>query len=268
MPSTETQNGNILDSLVEDMVNAEPVVRPEILQNVNQQETESPTEPTTESATDSPTSTPTPTATAPQTPPQQFNPAIHAVDEYGHPKLNKDGSYSLKRGRKAGNKNTTNTNADTNRTNESIPNGTGGNNSTIDYRGTGQLLSGLFFGGCISTFGESWNPTKKEQDDIEKQTIRFCEAKNIGDIPPGIALVMCVTLYALPRMSDPTTKAKLRQWGETLGLIRPETYPKKSVVNNAQPQPPQSSTEKHVNAIHRDVVSGFYNPPKQDYPSA
>ena len=31
-----------------------------------------------------------------------FNPAIHAVDENGAPRLRKDGTYALKRGRKAG----------------------------------------------------------------------------------------------------------------------------------------------------------------------
>lgn len=31
-----------------------------------------------------------------------FNPAIHAVDENGEPRLRKDGTYALKRGRKAG----------------------------------------------------------------------------------------------------------------------------------------------------------------------
>lgn len=61
---------------------------------------------------------------------EQFDPAIHRTDDYGKPILNKNGTYSKKRGRKAGQRVTSKS----------------GSKHSVDYR---PGINGLFQGICI-----------------------------------------------------------------------------------------------------------------------
>jgi hypothetical protein len=136
-----------------------------------------------------------------------FDARIHQTNLDGSPKKNKDGSYRLKRGAKK---------KLANPATLAIP---------TDYAATGKLLTGMFFGVTESTFGDEWKPTPEENESITRETVRYCQARGFGDVPPGIALLLVVGMYAAPRLTKPKTLEKFTDWG----LVR------KKVVNHAQP---------------------------------
>lgn len=139
--------------------------------------------------------------------PNVFDPTIHAVDDNGNPKRKLDGTYAKKRGRKPGQ--TDNGSAK--------PSSSGSNTvtepKTVNYKGTAKVLCGMVFGGLEGVFGAAWKPSDGERSSIEDATETYCQSKEIGDLPPGILLLMVVGMYALPRLNDDGTKERLRKWG-------------------------------------------------------
>lgn len=158
---------------------------------------------------------------------ERFDPERHEVDrETGKPRLTKDGRFRRKRGNAA-------------RKNQGETQGEVGDSDRSDgglnpqrFQQTAEMLGGLFFGATVSVFGEEWKPKPHERELLQDSLARYCESQQMGDIPPGIALVLCVGMYAVPRLNEPETKSKLRKWG----ILKPEPVvipePKHHPTNN------------------------------------
>ena len=224
---SETPNPDTsLNGLVADLVDHEPIVREEIV-SAMQENAEGngeviPQEAETPAVENGSNSGPTFTRSVDPNP-SVFNPEIHSVDENGKPRLRIDGTFAKKRGRRPG----------------YSGNASGSKNVTIDYRGTAQFFAGLMFSSCTAAMGPAWEPKTDERTNVENAATRYCESKGIGDLPPGIALCLVVSLYALPRVNDEETRKRCRSVGERFGLITPLPKP----VERRESQPPPANVK-------------------------
>lgn len=149
-----------------------------------------------------------------------FDPAIHSTRD-GEPILNADGTIRLKRGRGAG--------------------------SVLAKPATTD--PGIAIAEAIFTFGqmfggEEWVPRQDAKYGIDERAQahdawqRYCEAKEITDIPPGIAITLCTLGYVVPRLFMPITKTrfqKARLWvvGKYVGWkTNRQSGSEKSVTGN------------------------------------
>ena len=228
--------------IAEEIIGNEPRVREEVVAELQAKETAN--LPPDQSNTDTATSSGTANefkfseSSAPET----FNPSIHETDENGRPVFNAKGGYRKKRGRKPGFSPSSSSSKNTGKAgqNESVSasNGTG-TDSMPDYSATGKILAGLFFGVTTSMIGPEWEPSVSENENITNATVRYCEAMEISDIPPGIALLLCVGMYAAPRFQHPNTRAKLRSAMESVGVVKKKN-PLKDVKPEDMPSPVSS----------------------------
>ena len=225
---------NVAQSLVDDIVEHEPKVREEIIANLRSDtdtsglgENGSGAEPvSTDSSGDLfGVNTNAETATGPTPTPlgqnETFDPNIHEVNPDGTPRTTKDGKYRRKRGRRGG---ATGTRSGVSGGNAAVPPvGT----VTVDYNNLATITTNLFFTGTTSFLGKAWEPTQAEVVSIHSSTKRFLEHYQIEDIPPGLALVLAVGIYALPRLNDDETKRNIRRYARSLGfnigLSEPQT---------------------------------------------
>ena len=204
------------ESVVDDIITNEPNVREEIVNAIEEKESQ------TASVESDPVSV---GYAAPTT--EAFNPDIHESDDKGNPRLTKDGRFRKKRGQKS-NKNRNNQGDSVNEANT----GAGETNTSqpIDYKVTAVFFTTIVFSTMETAFGKAWKPSEAEQGNINYCATRFCEANDITDLPPGIALALAFGMYALPRLNDPETKERMRSYGESLGLVSP----RKKVTNMAE----------------------------------
>ena len=137
---------------------------------------------------------------------EKFDPAIHATDTDGNPKYRADGSFALKRGRKAGA-----TQSKINKP-ERPPQIT---DSEVAARQSGKVCAALCIQLGVVVGGDEWLPRKDasigmdEQLQIEAAFANYFNAKGYTDIPPGLALVLSLAAYALPRFTMPKTRTRL-----------------------------------------------------------
>jgi hypothetical protein len=232
-------------------VSSEPTVREEI---VSKLETESQTEPTAEGVP-----APVPTAatgsasavdlfgapSAPSSPAPSsgtdrvFDPAIHC----GMDKKNRDGTYRRKPGRKP--------QAEV----------AAANRAKVDYRGMADFLSTLLFNSTQSALGKEWEPSQSEREQINKYAALYMESQGYDDIPPGIALCLAVGMYAVPRFAMPETKARLRSFGENVGLVKRKP---RAIAAPPAPAPEPAPLPERASEFPRGgpPVSGFENIPR------
>jgi hypothetical protein len=216
----DTQNENntqygktSIDSLVEETVEKAPRVREEIVEKLFAEEKND--------QSDSNSDTPASTNTNPQSRYEQFNPAIHSVDETGNPRRTKSGAFAKKRGRKAG---------QTNSTTENTTNPPNGNPQsefaqTVDYSGLSAMICTMLFGTLSMAMGPHWQPNPDEATQIQQQTAKVMEHYGVSDIPPVIGLCIVVGIYALPRAMHPDTKKRLQELGIIDTPPQPKTVP-------------------------------------------
>lgn len=137
-----------------------------------------------------------------------FDPSIHAQNDDGTPKLKKDGSYAMKRGRKAGGIiSALQTEGDL-PTPEKIaaPVDTA---KKVNYKALGQVYAGLFFGGTSSIIGPEWLPRdNEEKKNVEGAFAVWAESTGASDLPPGITLVMVIASYSAARLQHENTRSK------------------------------------------------------------
>lgn len=148
---------------------------------------------------------------------EKFDPEIHAVDKVtGKPKLTSSGNFAKKRGRKSG-----------------APKSKVGKGKNVvettkaqqDARMVGVTAAHTLITVCVGIFGQEWRPVIDEENGLdEKQQLEmafanYMEAKEVADIPAGIALALAIGFYALPKIGQPKTqnrlskgKTKLKQW--------------------------------------------------------
>lgn len=212
-------------SLVADIVEHEPKVREEIIANL-QSDSRKNDEVSTNGDAVSPAdssdlfggNTNAETATGPTPTPmgsgETFDPSIHEVNADGTPRLTKDGKPRRKRGRK-GSGNAGGSRSSVSGDGSTVPPvGT----VTVDYNNLATITCNLFFTGTTSFLGKAWEPSQAEVVSIHSSTKRFLEHYQIEDIPPGLALVLAVGVYAIPRLNDDETKRNIRRYARSLGF--------------------------------------------------
>lgn len=94
--------------------------------------------------------------------------------------------------------------------------------STQDYQASAGFCCDIFFSFNQSVFGPAWKPNSGEETNIRNAAARYWEANQFQDIPPGIALILAVGMYAVPRFNDEETQTRLRSIGEKLGIVKPK----------------------------------------------
>lgn len=130
-----------------------------------------------------------------------FDPEIHSIGEDGKPRLNQDGSFRKKRGRKKGSTNS-------------------------HFVDTSQATFDLECSNCatltVQTFivcgyalgGEEWKAEDAEKFAMIEAWKAYYKAKGCLDLPPWIGVAIATGAYALPRFNKPITKSRLQQvWG-------------------------------------------------------
>jgi hypothetical protein len=141
-----------------------------------------------------------------------FDESIHVRDADGNPKKTVRGTWALKRGRKA--------------TPQSAQSSVVGPAKPMQSvaqvaRATGENAAALLVTTGMTFGGKEWEPVLSEEHGIDEMANLkkafgdYFAAKNMQDIPPGIALSIAVLGYAGPRFFAPQTKARLsavKQW--------------------------------------------------------
>ena len=172
-------------------------------------------------------------ATPPDDLPEQFDPSIHRVNGRGRPIKTKDGRFAKRSGPKS------------TKTTTAAAVATSKPETPPDYGAAGKMLAGFIFGTTTTLFGPAWKPETLEQANIESASTEYCRSCGFADVPPGVALLLAIGMYAGPRLNDPETRARLRGFGESIGLLRPKPQPTPEPVPpvaNAPVQQPQPST--------------------------
>ena len=143
-----------------------------------------------------------------------FDPTIHASNSDGSPKYKADGTYALKRGRKAGAQNVVRDSlpqVENKPTYSSAPQ----TEAKIDYVGLGKVYAGMFFGATSSVIGPEWMPqSKEEQKHIETAFSTWAKSTGASDLPPGWALVFSLGAYSAARLQVPNTASKFQRLKE------------------------------------------------------
>lgn len=136
--------------------------------------------------------------------PEQFNPDIHAVDENGNPRRNKDGSFAKKRGRKPGGEETVV---------EPVPGevmrdfNQPAPLSTIQMV---QMMLGLTTILSTKYFGPEWNPTADEAKMLTDVWSRYVHYKGWDEKATPELIVTMVTIgFLMPRVTSENFKNKI-----------------------------------------------------------
>lgn len=79
-----------------------------------------------------------------------------------------------------------------------------------DYKALAEATFDLSTNVLVGTLGDEWKPREpKERDGVVIALENYYRHKKAQDIPPGLMLAFVVTAYATPRLTQPSTKAKL-----------------------------------------------------------
>jgi len=142
-----------------------------------------------------------------------FNPDQHATEADGTPKLTAAGNFSKRRGRKAGQTNSTV--SVVGRSGQGKQE-TGQPDMNAQAAASGKMAAGLLFTVGTVIGGEEWQPVEdratglNEQNMMEKAFADYFIATGKTDIPPGWALVVAVGAYAAPRFAAPKTQKRAK----------------------------------------------------------
>lgn len=128
----------------------------------------------------------------------RFDPAIHADPN----RRNRDGSFSKKRGRKAG----------------STGGGSGSSRKAVDSsREAGKAAAHATFMLGVVIGGEEWQPVIDEKNGLnepltmEQAWTAWFDEQGITEFPAWVQLVIVMTAYSAPRMFMPKTKSRLKK---------------------------------------------------------
>lgn len=147
--------------------------------------------------------------------PDGFDPAVHAVDSDGNPKRKANGDYQKKRGRKAGSGKATPIKG------VKVEPSAEEQKSKATAAMLGASAAGAVFQIGIALGGDEWRPQVNpdvglnEAENLQQAFYEYFMATGKTDLPPAMALTICISGYALPRLSMPKTQSrlgKLRDW--------------------------------------------------------
>ena len=159
-----------------------------------------------------------------------FDPEIHATNKDGEPSLTSTGKFRKKKGA-----------SKIARKIEMDP----AAKEAQAARAAGRLAADMLVVSATSIGGPEWQPVGmkdgqqvqadfNEHENLRKAFADYFEAKGISDFPPGIALTIAVSAYAVPRLTTgketKTRLAKAKIWFSELG-----NKFKKKGKDNAQP---------------------------------
>ena len=135
-----------------------------------------------------------------------FNPEEHAVNTDGSPKFTVGGTFAKKRGRKAGKAQ-----------NSTVAKPTQAmQNPNQKYQMTGAAIAESIFMVGRVIGGDEWQPIVDEKTGVDERKnmtdawSQYAQAKDIGDVPPGVLVAIVMVGYIGPRLAGPKTKTRLQ----------------------------------------------------------
>lgn len=129
-----------------------------------------------------------------------FDPAVHAVNPDGTPKLRGDGSFAKKRGRKPGQKSASGLIVQTAATADKLSN-----------EEAARQVCNFAIGAAVSFIGDEWAPVDtKEADGLVLTLKNYFDAKGQVNLPPEAGLVLAFGAYAAKRMQYENTRSKIK----------------------------------------------------------
>lgn len=141
-----------------------------------------------------------------------FDPDIHETKKDGTPKLSKNGVLCRRPGRRAGaSKSRVFTGPQPGEQAEILP-GT----ESAHYDAAGRAMAQTIFAAGAALFGEEWQPQRVESvgldEDAQMQSAwaDYFRARGVVDVPPGVAVGIAMVSYALPRLSMPKTRNRIK----------------------------------------------------------
>ncbi len=146
-----------------------------------------------------------------------WNPELHATGADGKGVLTDAGRWRKKRGRKPGQ-----TTAKTNAAQSVVgtPGPTPEQKAELNFNATGAACASIMFTLGQAFGGREWAPrVDKDLDENAMLTSAFTDyarAKDMRDIPPGVALSFAIIAYVGPRFTMPETKSRLQKGREWL----------------------------------------------------
>lgn len=119
-----------------------------------------------------------------------FDISMHKLDENGLPKLNKNGSLAIKRGR--------------NKKDENDSTQQPQNNQNFGMDQAGAMFAQYTVAFCAGIFGKEFLPVKSDELDemkmLTESYTNYLKAKDIDELSPNIILIGSLSLYILPRL--------------------------------------------------------------------
>lgn len=145
-----------------------------------------------------------------------FDAAIHAVNEDGTPKRKADGSYALKRGRKAGR--AANALPPKNAANQTVVGEPANPSPSISLDEASRQSANLVINACVWTLGNDLGKPfdKSEAEGLKLSFRNYYEVRGIPQIPPEIGLLLALGSYIGPRLMTDEGQAKIKAMGQWL----------------------------------------------------
>lgn len=155
-----------------------------------------------------------------------FDPAIHATNADGTPKLTANGKLRKRPGRKSGDS--------VGVSSKSRLGGIPGASAPVtsaegitheqraQARAAGVSAANALITLGVALGGDEWQPIVNHEQGIDERAQlenafgAYFEAKGLRDIPPGVALTIAVGAYALPRFTRPKTQKRVSTLKEKL----------------------------------------------------
>lgn len=129
-----------------------------------------------------------------------FDPLVHAVNPDGTPKRKVDGSYAMKRGRKSGVPQSTNS-----------PTPIASAEATINVDEAARQSCNMIINGAVLMFGEQWAPQDKEEaKGLQISFKNYFEARGVPNVPPEVGLAVAILAYSLPRITHEKTVSRFQ----------------------------------------------------------
>lgn len=131
-----------------------------------------------------------------------FDPAIHATNADGSPRIKADGTYARKRGRKAGGAAKTPV--------ERVE------DVRVDPADAAACqAANLVINGCTMAFGPQWSASPAEAAGMRGAFRDYFAARGVPAVPPEIGLAVVLLAYAAPRIDREKASGKIAmawQW--------------------------------------------------------
>lgn len=144
-----------------------------------------------------------------------FDPSIHATNEDGTPKRKVDGTYALKRGRKAGSA-AASALPPKNAAQKAVAGAPGVSSpATITLDEAARQSANMVINVAVWTLGEEVGKPndKAEAEGLKLSFKNYYEARGVPNIPPEIGLVMALGSYIGPRLMHEKSRTKMERIG-------------------------------------------------------